>query len=101
MAFEAGFANIATLKYEGDKFPAIWEYLRGERQAFVAAQHDVKLDKIFGNISPKHYLHPHVDYEKYGRFPEKRGIVRQDESEWPLTHLWWRLRRLTQRAHRS
>lgn len=104
MAFEAGFQDIATLEYEGKRLPAMWEYTKGERRAFVAARGDASsIRKIFSNASSKSYLHPREDHEKYGQSPEKRGIVREDEqpsirqripSNWRADRFWALLKKL-------
>lgn len=78
MGKEAGFANSVELRYTGEPFPSMREYIKGERSSFALGQRDVRLGRMFSNIIEQRYLTPKQDLRKYGYYPERTGTVRDE-----------------------
>ena len=76
MAREAGFRDVRSLTSDYEKVSSMWDYIKGERRAFVLS-HGPTIGKVFANVTSEAYLTPEKDLAEYGYYPEMRGVERK------------------------
>jgi 2-polyprenyl-3-methyl-5-hydroxy-6-metoxy-1,4-benzoquinol methylase len=77
MGEEVGLKNFRVLRSEYDKVSSMWDYLKGERGAYVLSS-SVDLDAVFHNAQDPGYLTTQQDLKQHGYFPEmkdNRGVA--------------------------